>query len=653
MASHAGAGARAQFLLARGDRVAIASPAAPDRLVQAAAEELEVHLAWLGLQPERAGRGSVQAPAIVLEPAPGQGLLDGLRGCSREGCLVRTVSPGVVTVAGLGGRGVLNGVYVLLEKVLGIRWLTPEATHVPDLARFDLSGLDLRYDPPFRYRALSCYKFEGRLDWPARQRINYFTDCFPRSFLEDARLSDGFFFAGRHHCHNVYELLALGYPEEERVPAGLVDVSAPRSKSEDYGLALARQIFAEHPEYFALVQGARRVSARGLNANYDAASQEDFSGQICLTHPEVARLLIRGIRRLVAADPGARFVAFSLRDNYDYCGCDSCRAAEARLGGMNNVYFDLANRVAAGIEPHCPDVLLGLLAYHGTQAPPHGVQLRPNIQIRYCPIRVSQYHAFDESDHNLVGGLNYETPPSMARPVEQLRRWRETCQHVMVWYYTLNLPTQHPHPNLRAHDRNLRLVRDLGAEGLYVEDISQRRNALQPIRAYVLARLLWDPDQDLDHLIEEFATLYYRDAAAGVLEYIRLLHDPASWDWERWPQKDGRSRWDVQEHEESWEWFGEKPDPAVYQTPHFFTLYGTRPPLKPAFFEAAARILNATEAAVGDDPVLRQRVREVRLPVLYAARKHLPPSHPLRPRLRPAPRSQRGGGVRTGARSSR
>jgi hypothetical protein len=637
MAARSAAEACATLVLSRGDRVAIAVPVSPDRLVLAAAEELETHLRLLGLQPERGGLEGVRPPAIVLEPKPGGDLAAGLGSISREGCLVRTVSPGVLVIAGLGGRAVLNGVYVLLEKVIGIRWLTPEATHVPDQARFDLSGLDLRYDPPFRYRALSCYKFESRLDWSARQRINYFTDCFPRTFLEDDRLCDSFFFAGRHHCHNVYELLALGYLEADQVPAGLVDVAAPRSGSEDYGLAIAQRISAEHPEYFAQVRGARRVSAAGLKPNYDAAAVEDFSGQICLTHPEVARLLVRGIRRLVAADPGARFVAFSLRDNYDYCECESCRAAEARLGGMNNVYFDLANRVAEGIEPHCPDVLLGLLAYHGTQAPPRGLRLRPNIQIRYCPIRVSQYHAFDESDHNLVGGLNYETPPSMARPVEQLRRWREICDHVMVWYYTLNLPALHPHPNLRAHDRNLRIARDLGVEGFYTEDIKHRRNALQPIRAYVLASLLWDPDQDLDRLVEEFATLYYQGAAAGVLEYIRLLHDPSSWDWERWPQADGRSRWEVKEHEESWEWFAEKPDPAVYQTPHFFTLYGTRPPLKPAFFAAAARILKETEAVVGDDPVLRARVRAVRLPVLHAARQHLPPSHPLRSSLRAAP----------------
>ncbi|MCX6991711.1 MAG: DUF4838 domain-containing protein [Kiritimatiellaeota bacterium] len=592
--------------LMRGDRVSIVISPQPEPMVEQAARELEHHLRQIGITASPVTAASARPPAIVLQPEAAVNFADDIAGLSRDGCILRTIDPGTLVIAGPGERAVLNGVYMFLEKVLGFRWLTPTVTHLPAQTRFDLSGIRMRYDPPFAYRSLhNIYAWNS--DWAARHRLNYFVDHNPRQFLDDPRLRDSFYFAGKEHCHNVYELLALGCPETDGATMTIKDV------------------FARHPDYFCLLNGKHQMST----ADKNRPAVSDQSGQICLTHPDMDRLLVRGIRRLIESDPGASFVALSLRDNYDYCQCDTCRAAAARLGGMNHVFFELANRVAAGIEPIYPHILINLLAYHGTQPPPGNLHLHPNIQIRYCPIRISQYHAFDESEHNTVGGLNFETPPSMARPAEQLRQWRRLCKHIMCWYYTLHLPELQPQPSLRAHDRNLRMMQALGVEGVFIEDLYVEENALNPVRAYVLASLLWDPAQDLDQLVKEFVGLYYREAAGAVLEYIRLLHDSGSWDWENWPEADGRSRWSVKDCEESWGWFGEKPDPAIYQTPHFFTLYGTRPPLKPVFFDQAARILNGAESGIRDNPELRSRLDLVRMPVLYAARKQLPPEHPL------------------------
>jgi hypothetical protein len=590
--------------LKSGDHVSIVLPPHPEPMVEQAARELEHHLRQIGITASPLSAVAARPPVIVLQPEPAAPLAAECAGLRRDGCLIRTLDAGTLVIAGPGGRAVLNGVYVFLESVLGFRWLTPTVTHLPAAPMFDLADVRLRYDPPFAYRSLHNVNAWDS-DWAARQRLNYFVDHDPRRFLDDPRLRDSFYFAGKEHCHNVYELVVLGYPETEGTKATI------------------EEVFAGHPEYFALYGGVRHV---GEDRPGDAIQ----SGQICLTHPGVEQVLVRGVRRLVESDPGATFVALSLRDNYEYCQCDTCLAAAARLGGMNHVFFELANRVAAGIEPFCPQVLLNLLAYHGTQAPPGDLHLHPNIQIRYCPIRISQYHALDESEHNTVGGLNYETPPSMARPVEQLRQWLRLCKHGMLWSYTLQLPMLQPHPNLRAHDRTLRTAQALGVEGVFLEDVTVvEENALNPIRAYVLARLLWDPAQDLDQLVQEFVGLYYRDAGKAVLEYLRLLHDPGSWDWQTWPDANGRSRWSVKDYEESWGWFGETPDPAVYQTPHFFTLYGTRPPLKPAFFDQAAQILDRAAASVRDTPELASRVGLLRLPILYAARTQLPPEHPL------------------------
>gem|GEM_PF-3680653 len=589
--------------LQRGCELAIVCPSDAGPMLRAAATELCQHLEGLDMTAVlRAESGSGAVPEIILAVEA-----DGAGAAGREGGVIQSMGPQRLGITGATERGVLNGVYVFLEELLGVRWLTPEVTFFPLQREFELRDGRVEFKPPFVYRSLLNVNASD-LDWTARHRLNYFVDREPDTFLGDPRLRDSFYLAGNQNCHNVYELLVLGTPARTGASVGIEDV------------------FDEHPDYFALLAGVRCFDAAASRR----PTVSEQSGQICLTHPDMPRVLARGLRRLSEQDPGAACAALSLRDNYDYCECDSCRAAAARAGGMTAVYFELANRVAAELEPHCPNLIVNLLAYHGTQPPPLNVRLHPKLQIRYCPIRISQYHAFDESEHNTVGGLNYETPPSMARPVPQLRQWRAICDHVMVWYYTLHLPLLHPQPDLRAHDRNLRLMRELGVEGVFAEDLPREpANALNHVRAYVLARLLWNPDLDLDALVREFVTLYYGPAADHVLAYVRLLHDPDVWDWRRWPEADGRSRWEVRDFEESWGWFDETPDPDQYQTPHFFTLYGTRPPLKPDFCRQAWGIMDNAVASSGADAELRARVETVRLPVAYAIHKYLDANDPL------------------------
>lgn len=48
------------------------------------------------------------------------------------------------------------------------------------------------------------------------------------------------------------------------------------------------------------------------------------------------------------------------------------------------------------------------------------------------------------------------------------------------------------------------------------------------LRAWVIARLLWDPEQDINELVREFCEAYYGPAASDIIEYIRFYHDKIS-----------------------------------------------------------------------------------------------------------------------------
>ena len=49
---------------------------------------------------------------------------------------------------------------------------------------------------------------------------------------------------------------------------------------------------------------------------------------------------------------------------------------------------------------------------------------------------------------------------------------------------------------------------------------------MEPLRAYVLAKLLWNPDTDVQKHTHEFVNAYYGKAAPKILAYLDAIHRP-------------------------------------------------------------------------------------------------------------------------------
>lgn len=94
--------------------------------------------------PERLRRLGIEVDAGKLGP---------------EGYVLRTVD-GHLAIAGSDVRGVMYGVYGLLQDHLGCRWFTPEVSHVPKQSTLELSELNETVIPPLEYRwpaVRDCY----------------------------------------------------------------------------------------------------------------------------------------------------------------------------------------------------------------------------------------------------------------------------------------------------------------------------------------------------------------------------------------------------------------------------------------------------------------------------------------------------------------
>lgn len=255
-------------------------------------------------------------------------------------------------------------------------------------------------------------------------------------------------------------------------------------------------VFPKHPEWFSLVQGRRRPDA-----------------QLCLTNPQLGRFVAGRVKEVLRANPEANIVSVSQNDRAGPCACPACRRLDEDQESPAGALLAFVNAVAAEVHQDYPQVLIDTLAYRYTRKPPRDLRPGPGVVVRVCAI---------EGDF----GVPLDHPRNAAYAAD-LRTWARRCPGLFVWDYTTNFSHYLlPHPNWFVLGPNLRFFRQQGVASVFAQGIDRPGGGdLPELRAWVLARLLWDPQQDDGALIDEFLAGYYGAAAAPLLRrYLALMH---------------------------------------------------------------------------------------------------------------------------------
>ncbi|MCD6362360.1 MAG: DUF4838 domain-containing protein, partial [Armatimonadetes bacterium] len=413
-------------------------------------------------------------------------------------------------------------VYQFLEDEVGIRWWTPTATHVPARPTLTIPDQHVRYVPPLEYRETFWYDAFVDKDWAVRNKNNG-----KQTHLDEERGG-----CIRYAGNFVHTFAQLVNPAEH---------------------------FEEHPEWFAFIDGERRT---------DPAPQRTG---LCLTNPELREFLVQQVFSWLDAHPGADIISVSQNDSRVYCHCEKCTALEQAEGSPAGPLLDAVNYVAERVAEKYPDVAVDTLAYQYTRKPPAHIRPLPNVIVRLCSIECSYLQPLASPVNNTFG--------------DDIRGWSKVCQRLYIWDYTTNF--HHyllPHPNLRVLGPNIRFFVENGVKGVFEQGAYHSYGAeFAPLRSWVIARLLWNPYQDDQALIEEFVNGYYGAAAEPIMRYITLLHDTA----------------------EEWDGFM-----GCYVEP-------TAPFLTLDLMAQAEKLFDQAEAAVAGDPEILARVQVARLPIRY------------------------------------
>lgn len=239
--------------------------------------------------------------------------------------------------------------------------------------------------------------------------------------------------------------------------------------------------FDVHPEYRALVGGKRE------------------GRQFCVSNAGLRKLVVEHALNYFKKNPNADMVSVDPDDTPQHCECEAC----AKLGGISDRVFGLANEVAKAVKKEHPGKMVGLYTYSAHADAP-SFDLEPNIHVQFVSA------SFGKQTN-----------------AERLEAWPRRCKNMGFYdYYSVWLWDYDHLPGGGA--ANVAAVREgilshakMNATSI---DAESSNNWGPNGRGYYVAnKLMWNPQADLDAILTDFYTKAFGPAAPAMKRYYERV----------------------------------------------------------------------------------------------------------------------------------
>lgn len=244
--------------------------------------------------------------------------------------------------------------------------------------------------------------------------------------------------------------------------------------------------YKSHPEYFSL-RGNKRLPT-----------------QLCLTNSDVLNIVKDSVKAMFQRYPEASVISVSSNDNTQYCECDNCKKIDTEEGSHAGTMIQFVNKIAEAF----PNKTISTLAYQYTRKPCKTKPLK-NVLITLCSIECDRSAPISEKCSDFA---------------DDIEGWGKLTDNIRIWDYTTQFTNfLAPFPNIHTLKPNIEFFKNNNAKWIF-EQHSNNPSELFELRSYVTAKLLWNPDNDIDSLITEFTNGYYQEAGIYVKQYVDSIH---------------------------------------------------------------------------------------------------------------------------------
>jgi hypothetical protein len=397
------------------------------------------------------------------------------------------------TDAGLPVDGTFHGVCEFLERFVGVRWLMagPLGEVVPKHATIRIADVDVRQEPLLWQRKIRDSKVAAH-----RERV--------RQILADWHVP-------------LAEWEATFAPNQTK-PWFSHQRLGSRVELQ-YGHAYGgwwNKYHEQYPDIFALQPNGTRINSPERE-------------RLCVSNPTLWDLVAREKIEELRAKPQLTAASISPNDGgagNKFCSCERCRAwdspkaqamyrANPKLdpgpGGagpwppLTDRYLHFYNEVARRVKRVLPDRLLGCYAYSLYRTPPDVVErLEDNLIMGY------------------VGFSTYLDDATRQVNRDEWLRWSKVAKQLFLRPNLLWQPIGLPVNYVHKLGEDLHFLADHGMRATDF-DGGIGNWGTQGLNYYVLARLLWDPYQPVDPIVDDYCHAAYGAGADAMRDYYQRL----------------------------------------------------------------------------------------------------------------------------------
>lgn len=243
-----------------------------------------------------------------------------------------------------------------------------------------------------------------------------------------------------------------------------------------YNLFPVSKFGATHPEFYPNGQPPAANSIAGW--------------QPCFSNPDTVDAAVEQILSYFRDNPDAQSYSLGINDGNGYCESDPIP-----------VYYDWVNRVVERVLGVHPDKWFGLLAYQSVIRPP-SFPLNPRV----IPFLTKDRMAWADPDAKILGHADEES-------------WLQAADQIGYYDYIYGSPYLVPRVYPHQMAETLLHARERGIGSYYAELYP---NWGEGPKAWVASKLLWNPEQDVDALLQEW---YERAVGVTAATYLKQYYE--------------------------------------------------------------------------------------------------------------------------------
>ena len=430
-----------------------------------------------------------------------------------DGFILKTIGNNVVLDAGT-TRGFLYGTYDFIERVLGIRFFAEDETYIPKNSVIPLYEMDIKSVPAFKMRVFlnaPTFLMYTDMEYIAHSRTMYDWLDIPEEYGGSAPV-----FRRGNNTHNA----RFWVPADKYGDASIGYSGEFLTEEEGYD---------PHPELWYIKPGSTPQydvggEGSGITLNWLNGIAEDGTLDETM-EVSTAKVVIEEMKKEVLANPTAEYFVIDQEDIGMIVDPQDPTVAKYTAAG---VLVRFCNVVAKTLQEWANEELNGrkiklvTFAYQQTQNAPvvtkngkyepidETVVPADNLYIRMA-YTSSQYFPYND-----------ERQPTEVKVT--LSKWAAICKHFWFWGYDSNYNDFMTYnPSLGMAKGTVEYMKNAGIDYMLMQSSHNNTNDWQAnLKGYVWSKLMWDPNLDVNMLVNEYLEAYYGPAASYVKEFMYM-----------------------------------------------------------------------------------------------------------------------------------